>query len=368
MGQARRNRTLGCVVAVAVVLAGCGGSDDGGAAAGSEATEGADTNGTDSGGANSGGTDSGEGAEDWSGTEIAFDASGLSTERLAPISGSAPAVAAVVDTCAALSAEDVAATHEAVEDEYSFGGSHSYTASADGASCIYTGDDVHVIALTIGSTAEVFPDSSSAGLPLPVAAGELTAVPWTSDPAVSILSEDSFGIDTVFAAHVAAGDLGLIVGNLGGTGVDSSREGELFARLVTTAAERVDSLPRVDSEPNAPTTSPCEVWTVAELDAFLPDTSVTSDSEVTMTDGCVWTTAEFDHEVLLAIVGEDELSSSDYAPVSDDSSVLRSTYGQVLVRGADGSHYRVDVRYYDAAVDGAAATLALAENLAGRVA
>ena len=53
---------------------------------------------------------------------------------------------------------------------------------------------------------------------------------------MQLISEDSFGVDTIFAAYTTSGDYGIMVNNTGGTGVDQSSQGVLFARIAVAVA------------------------------------------------------------------------------------------------------------------------------------
>ncbi|MEM9714727.1 MAG: hypothetical protein AAGA17_21075 [Actinomycetota bacterium] len=376
--------TVPLLVTVALLIAACGSSDSDDSSDGAEvATDTGTEAGNDEGadpvedpGADSG-ADTGTGADE--GGLLAppdvemlpFDASALPGTPIGGVgtgSGGGSAVPAVVDTCAALPAEQFTAVVNEAEAEFGFGATEAFAASADGAACRYEAV-THVVVIVIGPGDVVTPSGDSPAVRLPVASGEVSGMPWASDPAITILSEDSFGLDTPFAAHASAADLGVVVSNAGGTGLDPGADGELWARLADAAAAGVAAAPAVENDGGAaaaPPVDPCAVWSVEEIDAFLPGFTIDSNSELALGGGCVWSTPDFAVEVRLRV--QDAASFTDGTPVSEGSAVLTVAdfFREVWVeQGSEVVTVSVEVFEGDP-FGGYAASVALAENLASR--
>lgn len=182
-----------------------------------------------------------------------------------------PPVTAVVNPCGALSGADIGTIAEQVDQEFSFGSDYAFDEGEEkGAACIFRAEPTHGIGVMIGSADEL--DAGGVGLVLPIASGDVTATPWSGNSSVTVYSEDSFGVDTAFAAHTIADGYGILVYNSAGTGIDASNTGELFARLADAATAGVATAGAptpLDPNANIQTARPCSLFEPAELEAFL---------------------------------------------------------------------------------------------------
>jgi len=229
---------------------------------------------------------------------VAFDSAALLTSPLnATVMNytarqiAEPTIAAVVDTCAVLSTSAVDAIVADASRRHSFGRSPTFTATTRGAACDYRAD-THRITLLVGA-ADQAGGTSDSEVFVPPGAGDITAAAWDENPAVQILSEDSFGVNTAYAAMAVVGDRGLRIDNTGGTGIDYSATGELFAELADAAAANVGSAPppRSADELNAGAAvpgDPCSIWTAAELEAFLMGTPFGEPNNSSGPNSCSW--------------------------------------------------------------------------------
>lgn len=360
-------RAVAVGLAATLLLAGCGGD--------SEPNDGAAEGGT--GGTPSGsGSAAGSGSQD--GSSVGFDAAALSTDpldvaqlRIAQRGSSvAPPVDPVIDTCAALSAADLDVIANNAAERYSFGGKHTFVAESVGAACRYT-SDTHAISVVVGSADEVNVDSAFV---LPAASGDVSESPWADDASITILSEDSFGLDTPFAAFATAGTYGVAVSNGGGTGIDYSSQGFLFAEVAAAVAAGTDGAPAPadGAQAGAISGDPCTAWSVDELDAFLTDASIDSNDAVTTSNGCVWTAEDGGAEVAINLLDVAEAAALSLVPVAPGSAVLNEGSGgrRVYVVTEDAA-LRLTVRVTDratlSALDSSDAMIALAENLVVRI-
>ncbi len=169
-------------------------------------------------------------------TALGTDALDIANLRIAQRgSSAAPPVNPVIDTCAALPASELDVIANRAAEQYSLGEQHAFVAESVGAACRYR-SDTHSIIVVVGSADEVNVDGAS--VVAPVFAGEVSEFAWADDPSITILSEDSFGLDTPFAAFASAGPYGVAVSNGGGTGIDYSSEGILFAEVAAAVCRR----------------------------------------------------------------------------------------------------------------------------------
>ncbi|MFT7607767.1 MAG: hypothetical protein ACI9MX_000823 [Candidatus Aldehydirespiratoraceae bacterium] len=365
---------LALTVSMGLLLAACGSSSDPSPA---DSAVGGDGNTTNSG--EVGGSSSGSGGE-----AIPFDAAALSGEvlnvtDLMPLDRSGgtppPAVTPVIDTCAALTAAEMEAIVTDVATEFSFGQELDFEATALGAACEYTSEN-HRVRVTVGSMDEVNTSLDSPAMSLPAGAGDVRESASVDDGAVVILSEDSFGLDTSFAAYTTADSYGLMVSNVAGTGIDYGATGALYARIASAASAGV-------SEAGAPSEAaetqmanvaadPCAIWTVSELDGFLTEAPITRSSDSNVTDGCQWSNEDATANVQLSALPPDTVASEAYSPIADGSEVhVNAINGRVLVISA-GFVVEIDTRFSPdggaTAYDSATANIALAENILARLA
>jgi hypothetical protein len=292
--------------------------------------------------------------------------------RFAQAEGSAaPAVNPVIDTCAALPASELDVIANAAAERYSLGEQHTFVAETAGAACRYR-SDTHSVLVVVGSAGEV--NVGTASVVVPVFAGDISEFAWTDDPSITILSEDSFGVETPFAAFATAGPYGVAVSNGGGTGIDYSSEGFLFAEVAAAVAVRTDGAPAPADGTSAGAASgdPCTVWSVDEVDAFFSDASIDANDDVTISNGCVWSTEDGGTQVRLTLLDPAEAATLAVVPVVSGSAVLEYELGgdEVLVVTGDAAfQLRVDVFDPETLtnVDTRDAAIALAENLATRI-
>ena len=189
-------------------------------------------------------------------------------------------VTPVVNTCGALSGAALTGIVAQLSTEFSFGNGPAFPdGELRGAACVYQ-SDTHGIGIIIGSANEVTVDASSNVTP--VASGEVTGTPWATDPSVTVLSEDSFGLDTPFAAHTSTSEFGVIAYNASGTGIDFGSDGELFARMAQAAIAGVGAagpVVPVDPAANIQTARPCDLFESSDFATFL-GTTVADQEEV----------------------------------------------------------------------------------------
>ncbi len=358
-------------LAVALLLGGCGGSN--------EAQSGS--------GAGGGGSDDGAAANDAAGDSsdgdpaVPFDAGALGNGSLnavhvQPLNRSGPTpppqVTPVIDTCAALASSDFDVIVNEIATEFSFGEDPRFVATSLGAACDYR-SDTHLIRVLVGPSEQVGTTPDSPGLSLPIGAGVVSEMVSPEDGAVSILSEDSIGFVTPFAAFTSSGSYGVMVSNIGGTGIDYGSTGLLFSRVASTVSAQVSAAPApseqaVEGMENV-AADPCSVWTVAELDAFLVDMSIERAEDGNITDGCRWSSeATLDQITLEAFLPG--AATEGYQPITDGSSVLVKpgtdrvfiVTGEIVLR-IQVSKETVGSVFYD----GTDAGVALAENILSRL-
>ncbi len=368
---ARLARSFALVAALLLLGAACGGDDDTGDATAGEQLPGAGELPGDT--ADAGGSDgSGEsGAAD--AQPLALDAAALPTSAIDPgvvtfaeRSPEAPPVEAVVDTCAALPAATVNEIADAAAQEFSLGETHDFTAEPLGASCRYA-SQTHRLTVVIGPSSEVTNDPE--GLFTPPAAGDITVSPWSTDASVSIFSEDSFGLDTAYAAHADAGDYGVFVANGGGTGIDYSSEGELFAELAAAAAAGSATAPEPSAEalagPATPATDTCSLWSGEDLTAGLGVPVGPPDGDPEFPNECRWNGQPEGGAQVLVRIGPEASEIVGFEPAAEDGRVYTAEGGRVTV--LDGP-VNVEISVFsDAETDTAAAALVLALNIAARL-
>lgn len=355
------------LLATAVLLAACGGTSDDAitgtqAEAGSEGGEVGDAAGTEGGGV--------------SGEPVRFDAGALGNEPLNVVDlqpldrggPTPPPVAPVIDTCAALSAADFDAI---VASEASFGEETKFVATSLGAACDYT-SDTHLVRVLVGSTDQVNTTVDSPGMFLPLGSGAVSETVSPDDGAVTILSEDSFGLDTPFAAFTNSGTYGVMVSNVGGTGIDRGSDGALYSLVASAVSAGVADAPpppaEEEAQPEIVAGDPCSVWTVAELDAFLIDEAI--EEALTELDSCSWTGAQVLGEIALFVLPQDT-SVNGWQPIADGSPVFTHPESEwVFVDAGDvvlNIRVSKDVYTSGAGSPGIDAAVALAENLLARL-
>ncbi|MFK8022861.1 MAG: hypothetical protein AB8G26_02750 [Ilumatobacter sp.] len=238
-----------------------------------------------------------EGPQRSPGDIVEFDVTALSTAPLdvsvlnvVERQGAAPAVTPIVDTCAALPADAMSAIATDIDARFGFGEELTFTATSRGAACDYR-SDTHLLTLTIGPSDEVSRDPLAAGAFLPPGAGDVMTTPWPGDASIDVLSENSFDLDTPYGALTTTGEFGLRVDNTGGTGIDFSPTGELFAEMVAAAAAGVGSAPPPvsgDDASGASAGDPCSLFTADELEAFLLGTPFGEPMQSFGPNSCAW--------------------------------------------------------------------------------
>jgi hypothetical protein len=295
-----RSRQLVCLAGLCLVLAACDGGNSTGPADSEHPAEAASESEPFAGNTTDGGDNIATESQRSPGDKVEYDKDALPTTPLnvAALNFSqkkvdSPTIQAIVDTCAVLPPSTVDAIVVAAASRHSFGQNPTFTATTRGAACDY-GSDTHLITLLVGSTDEVPGDSPTDNSAfVPPGAGEITATAWDEDSAIQILTEDSFGLNTAYAAMTVVGDIGLRVDNTGGTGIDYSSTGELFAELASAAAANVRAAPPPKSGdgPRADTPivgNPCSIWTAAELEDFLLGTPFGNPSNSGGPNSCGW--------------------------------------------------------------------------------
>ncbi len=357
-------------LAAILLLASCGGSTD--TQPGSDAL-----GGNDDGGAAS---DPGAGgiSEDPS---VLFDTGALGSEPLnavhvQPLNRSGPTppppVTPVIDTCAALAALDFDVIVNEIATKFSFGEDPKFVTTTLGAACDYH-SDIHVIRVLVGPSEQVNTTAGSPGLFLPPGSGNLSEEISPEDAAVSIISEDSIGFITPFAAFTNTGAYGVMVSNVGGTGIDYGSTGLLFSRVASAVSAQVAAAPPpsagAQEQLGTVAADPCSVWTVAELDAFLVDASIGRADDANVTDGCRWSSEETLDQITLEAFSPGT-STEGYVPIADGSPILvKPSTDRIFLATADivlriqVSKEAVGSVFYD----GTDAGVALAENILSRL-
>ena len=158
-----------------------------------------------------------------------------------------PQVTPVIDTCAALASSDFDAIVNEIATEFSFGEDPKFVATTLGAACDYR-SDTHLIRVLVGPSEQVNTTAGSPGLSLPIGAGVVSEAVSPEDSAVSIVGEDSIGLVTPFAAFTSSGSYGVMVSNIGGTGIDYSATGLLYSRLASAVSAQVSDTPPPSAE------------------------------------------------------------------------------------------------------------------------
>ncbi len=373
-----RARSLILIAAFILLFAACGGGSDDSSVSSS----------TDDTGAEAGSESTAADSIDTGGPVIAFDAGALGTTplQLADIRVFEPGVDAtrtvtvdaVVDTCSLLSGADLSAIVQTLSEEEAFGDGPVFAdGELLGAECTYV-SDTHAVSLVAGPIDQVNPDAAT--LITPIAAGDLMAIPWSSDGAITVLSENSFDLDTPFAAHSASGDVGIFALNSGGTGIDFGSRGELFARMASAAATNVASAgPAVplDESLNIQTAQPCALLNAEEVDAFFVDYALLPNEAGDLSevgDGgttCAW--GSFNGGVELRIDIEHASTAEDRpdAMVSELSQAVRTdVFGSYITTDIATVRIRVNINEPlsgSGSADTRGATEALAENIAVRL-
>lgn len=361
------------MAAAALMVAACGGGSDGDGSAVDD-----DVAGDESGDAGSteasgdGASGDGVGAN---GQPIeAFDAGALGVDpvelvHLLPRDRSGPTppppVDPVIDTCAAVAADQVSAL---ANDADVFGG-YAFEATSLGAACDFR-DETHLVRVIVGSVDQVTSAADGPAMVLPVGAGEVTEQDAPGVPSVSVLSEDSFGLDTPFGAYTTTDGLGVLVLNVGGTGVAFDAPDRFFAEVAATAAAGASGAPDPSAEALGQMENvagdPCSLWSVEELDAFLPDAPITVQLQP-FSEICRWEDPDnFDVYVEVSVLAPDTQPGEFYEPVAAGSPVYLGGFRAPAQVYGDG--FAVEIRVATAATDGAPAMQALAENLVARVA
>ena len=276
-----------------------------------------------------------------------------------------PPVDPVIDTCAALGADEISTL---ADDADVFGG-YAFEATSLGAACDYR-DDTHLVRVIIGRSDQVTSAADGPAMVLPIGAGEVTEQDAPDVASVSVLSEDSFGIDTPFAAYTTTDGLGVLVLNVGGTGVAFDAPERFFAEVAAAAAAGAASAP----EPSADVVDqmetvagdPCTWWSLEEIDAFLVDAPISAQSQP-FSDMCRWDDPDnFDVYLEVTVLAPDTPADEFYEPAAAGSPIYLGGFrAPVLVLG-DG--YAVEIRVATSETDATPAMQALAENLVARAA
>ncbi len=356
-------------LAVPLFLAACGGSTD-------------TQPGSGGGGSDDGVAASDPGAGGGSGDpSVPFDTGALGSEPLnavhvQPLNRSGPTppppVTPVIDTCAALAASDFDVIVNEIATKFSFGEDPKFVATTLGAACDYQ-SDTHVIRVLVGPSEQVSTTVGSPGLFLPPGSGNVSEEISPEDSAVSIISEDSIGFITPFAAFTSSGSSGVMVSNVGGTGIDYSSTGLLYSRVAAAVSARVAAAPPPSAEAEEQlqnvAADPCSVWTVAELDAFLVDATIDRADDANVTDGCRWSSEVTLDQVTLEAIPPDA-STEGYVPISDGSPVLVKPGTDRIFLATTDIVLRIQVSkevIESVFYDGTDAGVALAENILSRL-
>lgn len=279
-----------------------------------------------------------------------------------------PAVTPVVDTCSLLPAAEFNVVVDALSSEFSFGEEHSFEAIPVGAACDYR-SETHRVRVVIGSADQVNTSLESPAMLLPPGAGEVNEAGFAEDGSISILSEDSFDLDTPFGAFVSAGSYGIFVNNLAGTGIDYGSTGALYGRVAAAVvASGVDGAPAPTAEALAQMgTVPgdlCLLWTPEEVDGFFVDESVTTENDLGRSNYCGWSSETATADLFVELLPMGEALGGSFEPLADGRPIYTNRNGVVVIM-TDDFILKISASRSPDSVDDA--NLAIAENILARL-
>ncbi len=328
--------------------------------------------------------------EDFLGT-LDTDPSALNTNPVTPADFAvaprgerevAPGITPVVDTCAALSGAELASIVEAAAERDAFGGDYPFDdGTPSGAACTYA-SDTHRLTVIIGSADQVTSDAGNGAVMVPIM-GEVTGSDWAGNSDVTLFSEDSFDLNTFFAAHYVTGDYGVVVNNSGGTGLDPAGDGALFAKIAVAAGNGAASAPgpsAADEGSAVVTTADlCGLYSQAELEAFLGihlgEATSLSDTGV---EACYWSDDNPTQRTIRIDAGApgELFVPADAPPTAEDDRIVLSPFNSpsdayVVV---DGVAFSIAVTIFEMvgeenrpSPEGTTAAVEIAQNLLARL-
>ncbi len=336
------------VVAAAVVLSACGGSDE---STGSDPAPAQDSEG-EAPDASSAPDDSDPSSSNTDLSSASFDPSLLSAAPVDPglllaVDGARTAapgpideLEAIVDQCSALPAATVT---EIVSAADTLGLTYEFAASASSrASCRYTSDP-HAIEVFVNRAdaldRDVVEDLNFLG-------GEVTSQP---SGGAELYFEDSFGAETFFAARAERDGWAVLVGNLGGTGMLESEEEYVgWANLALAALDGATALGAVDGftappeDASASGARPCEVYSAEELSAVFGIAL----NEEPSPDGrplCTWRSGDEAVVVSLLAYSPEEDLGFDGVPEAAGDGIYPAAFGNGSIVIDTPQRYQVSV-------------------------